>query len=136
MNKHLIKAITAGMSIFIIALLFPACGGKPAATPLPATKTPASPTPPPVTAPAPPKVDPSVVRAKGEQLYQKTAGGMGCQACHGADGKGGNLGPDIRGKSGDDIKRALGGDAMSFIRLPDDDIEAVAAYLKYLQSQP
>ncbi|MBI2831859.1 MAG: c-type cytochrome [Chloroflexi bacterium] len=136
MNKHLTKINTMG--IFIMAAVFlSACGGQPAATSAPATKVPASPAPPAVTTPAPAKVDPAVQRAKGEQIYQKTGGGTGCQACHGTDGKGKpNTAPDVRGASADDIKRALGGDAMSFIRLPDDDIEAVAAYLKYLQSQP
>ncbi len=57
-------------------------------------------------------------------------------SCHGIDGEGTNLGPEIRGKTADDIKQALAGDAMSFIRLTDDDIEAVAAYLKYLESPP
>ncbi len=77
------------------------------------------------------------MRAKGQELYQKTAGGVGCQACHGADGKGKpNTAPGVRGASADDIRRALGGDAMNSISLSEEEIEAVAAYLEYLDSQP
>ncbi|MBI2830355.1 MAG: cytochrome c [Chloroflexi bacterium] len=127
--------VTAGL--VVAALFLAACGGKPAATP-PATTLPPTPktSPPATTSPAPPKVDPAVLRAKGEEIFQKTAGGVGCKACHGVDGKGGNLGPNIRGKTADELKRALGGDAMSFIQLSNADIEAVVEYLKYLASQP
>ena len=80
---------------------------------------------------------PADEKQKGEELYQKTAGGIGCQFCHGADGKGvPNTAPDVRGKSADDITRALNGEAMSFISMTEEEIEAVTAYLKYLQSQP
>ncbi|MDP2931037.1 MAG: hypothetical protein Q8O05_00890 [Chloroflexota bacterium] len=46
------------------------------------------------------------------------------------------MGPNIRGKTAEDIKQALGGDAMSFISLTGEEIEAVTTYLKYLESQP
>ena len=84
----------------------------------------------------PPKADTAALQAKGERIFQKTAGGVGCQYCHGTDAKGGNLGPDIRGVTGEEITGALGRDPMTFIYLTDEEIEAVTAYLKYLQSQP
>jgi len=91
----------------------------------------------PTPAPTPtPKADTAALKAKGEEIFQKTAGGVGCQYCHGKDAKGGNLGPDIRGKTGEEIIGALGRDPMTFIYLTDEEIEAVAIYLKYLQSQP
>ncbi|MDP2743916.1 MAG: cytochrome c [Dehalococcoidia bacterium] len=121
MKKHLVK-LTIGTMIIVSAVSLAACGGAPAAQPAPAA-------PAPVTTPS--QVDPAALRAKGEQIYQTT---VGCKNCHGADGKGlPNVAPDVRGESADDIKRALGGDAMSFIRMTNDDVEAVAAYLKSLQ---
>lgn len=84
--------------------------------------------------------NPASLVAKGELIFQKTAGGVGCQYCHGADARG-KEGPNIRGKSAGAIKQALGiVIQMAFISqktpLSDEDIEAVAAYLKYLASQP
>jgi mono/diheme cytochrome c family protein len=76
-------------------------------------------------------------KLQGEEIYQRTAGGIGCQSCHGVDGKGSNLGPGIRGASVDDINRALAiSDTMSSIFLTDEEVEAVATYLKHLESQP
>lgn len=131
MNRCLMKIVPGiGGVLAAAVLLLAACGGGPAAQPAASPSAPATP-------PATPKGDSAALRAKGEDLFQKTAGGVGCQMCHGADGKGKpNIAPAIRGKTADDIKRALGLDAMSFIRLTDDDIQAVAEYLKYLQSQP
>lgn len=134
MSKHVTLAVTGSIFIFVVALVVAACGAPPAATPSPATKAPVSPAAPKIAPTA--KVDPSALRTKGEEIYKKTAGGMGCQACHGADGKGvPNTAPNILGKSADDIKRALGGDAMRFIAISDDDLQAVAAYLKSLESK-
>lgn len=129
MNKHLMKvSVSIVVSSIVAAMLLTACGGDTTTRPTPTAIAPTvSPT------PTGPKVDPAVLRARGEEIFQKTAGGVGCKACHGADGKGGNLGPDVRGKTADDINRALGGDAMSFLRISEDDIQAVAAYLKTLQ---
>ncbi|MDP2719415.1 MAG: cytochrome c [Dehalococcoidia bacterium] len=74
---------------------------------------------------------------KGKVIYEETAGGVGCKMCHGADGKGGNQGPPIRGKSVEDVNRALAtSETMEFINLTDEEVESVAAYLKYLNSQP
>ena len=134
MSRYLLKIFVSVAAISIaMAVFLTACGGTSAFKPVPA--------PSPVPAPPPeasPKVDPAVLQAKGEEIFQKTgAGGVGCKACHGTDGKGiANTAPEVRGKTADDIKRALGGDAMSFIRMTNEDIDAVAVYLKYLQTQP
>lgn len=69
---------------------------------------------------------------KGEEIFQVTAGDVGCQLCHGTDATG-VIGPDIRGMDATFIKNALRAVAdMEFMELNDDEIEAVAAYLKTL----
>lgn len=78
--------------------------------------------------------------ARGEQIFQKTAGGIGCQFCHGTDAKG-NIGPDIRGAPVDRITNALASvEAMSFIMpstpLSRDDIQGISAYLATLAQGP
>ncbi len=96
-------------------------------------------TPKPVSSPVPGSQTQNTPKANdqisGEELYQRTAGGAGCAICHGADAYG-SVGPNIRGSSVQEIKKALGTVAsMSFIKMTDEQIEAVSAYLKYLQSQ-
>ena len=125
-----IMGIIVGITV-VMSVLLVACG-----SPSPTLSTPLRLSPSPTPTPAPPKADDTGLRLKGEGLYQRTAGGICCQACHGTDAKGGNLGPNIRGKSAEDIQRALTSDQMSFINLTNEEIEAVAAYLKYLASQP
>lgn len=62
--------------------------------------------------------------------------GVACQVCHGPTALG-KIGPNIRGKRAGDIKFALETvDAMSFLRLNQKQVEAVAAYLKWLATQP
>ena len=79
--------------------------------------------------------------ARGRLIFEKTAGGVGCAYCHGRDGKGegvAGLGaPDIRGAPEAKVRAALGGGVplMSFIDLSDEEIEAVVAYLQYLNQQ-
>ncbi|MBW7884391.1 MAG: hypothetical protein H3C34_17475, partial [Caldilineaceae bacterium] len=76
------------------------------------------------------------VVAKGEEVFQVTAGGVGCQICHGPDAKG-LIGPNIRGKTADDIRYQFENNSrMRFIVLADEEIEAVATYLQYLATQP
>lgn len=70
---------------------------------------------------------------RGELIFQETAGGFGCQFCHGKDAKG-LVGPNIRGKAASAIKNALANiEAMRIItvRTPllPEDIEAVEKYL-------
>lgn len=77
--------------------------------------------------------------ANGKAIFEKTAGGVGCAACHGLDARGKRdlASPNIRGKTVSDILRALETRAqMRFINLSDDELEAVAAYLKVLNGQP
>ena len=74
----------------------------------------------------------------GERVFKNAAtkDGVGCSTCHGPDGKG-NIGPNIRGKTPDDIRLALGRvDAMDFINLSREKIEAVSLYLQWLATQP
>lgn len=71
----------------------------------------------------------------GEQVYQSTAGGVGCQACHGPTGLG-DIGPNILGKSAETIQGQLElNQYMLFIILSDQEIEAVAAYLAWLEEE-
>lgn len=126
---------------------------KPATPVAPATPAPSSPAPTspiPVTtlasgspAPAPPVPTTTASSApkgsdlvsKGEELYQRTGGGTGCAVCHGSDGYG-NIGPSIRGSSTREITDALKTvTSMNFMKMTDDEAEAVSAYLKYLESQ-
>jgi len=73
----------------------------------------------------------------GERIFLKEAGeGVGCSACHGSDAKGA-IGPNIRGKTPDDIRGALARvDAMSFLRLNQQKVEAISEYLEWLTTQP
>jgi hypothetical protein len=70
----------------------------------------------------------------GEELFQRTAGGVGCAACHGPDGQGTSIAPNITGVTKSRIVRALNGGVpqMSSIELTDTEIDAVYAYLETL----
>jgi len=71
--------------------------------------------------------------AAGKLLFEETAGDVGCASCHGMDAKG-DAGPDIRGRTADDIHYAKENvEDMNFLELTDQDIEAVAAYLATFQ---
>jgi DNA-binding beta-propeller fold protein YncE/mono/diheme cytochrome c family protein len=77
--------------------------------------------------------------ALGRTIFEKTAGGVGCAACHGIDARGGGqLGaPDIRGADEMRVRAALAGVAlMSGIALNDAEIAAVVAHLQELNKQP
>ena len=68
----------------------------------------------------------------GKLIFEETAGGVGCQSCHGADG-GGDTGPDIRGQDARAILEQLRqNENMQFIKLKKKEIAQVAAYLEYL----
>jgi len=73
--------------------------------------------------------------AAGEELFQRTAAGVGCARCHGTDARGG-IGPNVVGKSKEAIQQALGTVAVmqAFTSLTEDQIEAIAAYLETLPS--
>lgn len=123
--------------LLVISLSLVACGRRasravPTLIPMTISGTSARPTEPAPSLPG--NADGLLVQ--GEEIFQKTAGGLGCQYCHGTDAKG-NIGPNIRGKPEEAIQNALGlVQQMSFIHLSDQEIEAVATYLKYLESQP
>lgn len=73
--------------------------------------------------------------ARGKLVFDKTAAGVGCQFCHGLDGRGRAefASPDIRGKTADDVRSALQTRAqMSAVKLNEQEIDAVAAYLQAL----
>lgn len=123
-----------------LATLLAACGSAAGAAPAVVAPSP-SPLPTLVAAPSPSSTPTqgtgrSDPLKEGEDIFLRTAGGVGCQYCHGEDGRG-SVGPSIRGKSAEAIRQALGTVLqMSIIELTDEEIEAVAAYLKYLESQP
>ena len=81
---------------------------------------------------APPAAGMSDQVAQGQEIFLKTAGGVGCASCHGVDALG-MIGPNIRGRTASQITGALGRvEAMAFIKLTSEQIEAVAAYLATL----
>ena len=77
--------------------------------------------------------------ALGRMIFEKSAGGIGCAACHGIDGRGtaqANA-PDIRGADEARVRAALTGVAvMSRITLTDAEIAAVVLHLQELNNQP
>jgi mono/diheme cytochrome c family protein len=75
--------------------------------------------------------DPDLV-AKGKVIFEQTAGGVGCQYCHGLDGKGKSefASPDIRGKQAEDVVQAMATRTlMAGVKLSDPEVRAVVAYL-------
>lgn len=74
--------------------------------------------------------------AKGRIIFEENAGGngFGCATCHGHFGMGDlQVGPNNRGASEERIRKGFATrDQMSFLRLPDEEIKAVAAFLGYL----
>ncbi len=150
-NKGLPKIVLGMVSVVIVMSLAVAgcssspsttgqpsapAGSSPSATgqpSKPATTSPSSATP----ASTPSTLGGASLQAKGEEIFQKTAGGIGCKTCHGIDAKGIAPAPNIRDMSSDDIEDALNEvSEMAFIHLSSEDIDAVAAYLKYLSTQP
>ena len=77
--------------------------------------------------------------AKGRMIFEKTAGGVGCAFCHGAYGKGKAelASPNIRGKTAQDVFSAMETRAqMNIVKLSDDEVNAVVAYLAVLAGTP
>ena len=74
---------------------------------------------------------------EGQEIFQKTAGGgVGCAACHGSDAYGTDRAGNVRGATVEEIMKALRTQpAMGFIKLADDEIHAIAAYLDFMMSQ-
>ena len=93
----------------------------------------------PAPAGAPPAVAGGTLQARGRIVFEQTAGGVGCAACHGMDGKGSATlkTPDIRGVGEDRIRGALAAVAlMKNIMLTDDEIAAVVEHLRVLNEAP
>lgn len=123
----------------------------PAGQPTPAAAPARQPTPPVAPAPTPTPTAVASLQgsppasadllAKGKLIFEKTAGGVGCAYCHGLDGKGqgtsGVAAPDNRGATEAQVRDALlRVTMMSFIKLGDEEIKALVAYLQYLAKQP
>lgn len=76
---------------------------------------------------------------KGKVIFEKMAGGVGCAFCHGMDGKGRAelASPNIRGKTAQDVLGAMETRSqMNIVKLSDEEVRAVAAYLGVLGSTP
>ncbi len=124
--------------LILIAGSLAACGGPGEPTPTPTAE------PPQAAASGPVRANPGsgdgmeeVPFILGERIFKEAAAeGVGCQYCHGPDGRG-NVGPNIRGKRPGDIGFALDTvDAMQFIHLNQEKVEAVSVYLQWLATQP
>lgn len=86
----------------------------------------------------PPNPDNDEQLALGKLVWEVTAGGIGCQDCHGPQARGTSNGPDIQGAGRTKIATALAGGVvdMNFdTPLTSAEIDAVAAYLTYLTAQ-
>lgn len=113
-------------------------------TPEPVVTTPPAGASAPAEASAPaasPTPNADAVVALGKKVWE-TAGGDGCQDCHGADAKGrstrsGTNAPNVRGATEQKLREALAGGAalMTFLKLTDEEIDAVLRYLQYLDQQ-
>ncbi|HEX5631091.1 MAG TPA: cytochrome c [Acidimicrobiia bacterium] len=68
--------------------------------------------------------------ARGREVFEVT---VGCSNCHGLDGFGSAFGPPIAGREREDIEDALRfAPPMADIRLSDEDLDAVAFYVRRL----
>lgn len=97
---------------------------------------PAAPAAAPAAAVAPIAANPA---ALGRDIFEKTAGGVGCASCHGMNARGGVQfnAPDIRGADEARVRSALAGVTfMSRITLNDAEITAVVGHLQELNKAP
>lgn len=144
MKRELVRLMGGILLGAAMLVALTACGGS-AGSAAPASSAPAANTAPatntqPATQPGS-QAGGDEVLAKGKLIFDKTAGGTGCAYCHGFDGKGagpsGLNAPANRGKSETAVRDALkNAQMMSFIKLTDEEITAVVAYLQYLNEQP
>ena len=153
-NKGKVARLAIALAaVLAVATLLGACSTSSDTTvPIPA------PTPAPTPAPAPPLDEPAPIPepstpapsngaagdtndreqliSLGKTLYNGSAGGVGCAMCHAADARG-DIGPNLLGRSLGDIQFALeNNDQMSFISVTPEEVEAIAAYLQQLNTQP
>lgn len=149
-NKGKVAWIAIALAVVLaVATLLGACSTSSDTTvPIPApTPAPTPPSDEPAPSPEPstpaPSEDPmgdtndrEQLISLGKTLYDESAGGVGCAMCHAADARG-DIGPNLRGKSLGDIQFALEtNEQMSFIIVSPEEIEAIAAYLQQLNTQP
>jgi len=83
------------------------------------------------------EADDAELVAAGKLLFESTAGGVGCAACHGMDATGipDLASPDVRGADFAMIADALINRAqMTTLVLSDDEIKAVVAFLATLDT--
>lgn len=146
---HFNKKIAMLIGLSLIAAAVVACGGttsSPTPTATVIADTPIPTTPPPTQTPTPIATPsgtgtntPVDLVASGKVIYEETAGGVGCALCHGFDAQGKpevGAPPNI-GATESEIAAALQDRAqMTFIKMTDEEIRAVAAYLKFLSEQP
>ncbi len=73
----------------------------------------------------------AAVLALGQELFDVTAGGVGCAKCHAFDGQGTSDGPNILGFAKSAISEASGGGIpdMDDVKLTPEELEAVYRYL-------
>lgn len=85
--------------------------------------------------PSGPSPDDVALLALGKEIFDVSAGGEGCAACHGFDGQGSKDGPNIIGSSKAAIKGALGGGNLDMedVKLDAKQLAAVYLYLSTLQ---
>jgi mono/diheme cytochrome c family protein len=79
------------------------------------------------------------VPVSGREIFENTAGGVGCASCHGMNARGGAQfnAPDIRGADEQRLRAALAAvTVMSRITLNDAEIASVVAHLAALNKQP
>lgn len=108
-------------------------------TPVPTATAPATATPvASVASTAVPHAGGGSLVSAGKEVFEKTAGGLGCAYCHGIDAKGKAelASPDIRGADERKIWNALETRVqMSFIKMTSEEVSAVAAYLAQIGSE-
>lgn len=153
MRSNFITRMAAAVMAVSITTALAACASTPA-TPTPTTPvgadlptaTPVTPVPTPtatvkgtVPTATPDEPDGGVdLLAMGQDLFDKTAGGLGCAYCHGADALGDPVlgSPDIRGVTEDQIWDALETRAqMTFITMSAEEVKAVSAYLGTISNE-
>lgn len=148
MKRDMVKAAGAVVGAIALLAVLAGCGGKtsqPPASAAAAPSTPAAATPQPAS-PQPAAPQPAASQSgdkrleQGKVIFLELAGGKGCQECHGLDGKGNTTvgGPDIRGKSADQVRSAM--ENVELMRkmnvsLSDEEVDAVVAYLAFLNKK-
>lgn len=124
--------LTDGQVADIVALLRGHEDGAPTTT-VPVTTVPGDGA---TTTTVPPDTGNEELLALGQRVWDVTAGGTGCQDCHGLEARGTPSGPNIIGASRSSFLSALrGGTEDMDFTLTAEEIEAVYAYMQFLTTQ-